>query len=84
MYRMVLGMLILLGGVSATAAEPYFIIDYTKVDTHQYCVFNGQIYTRGIRIKTDTGTYTCRVPDTKQQGQSDAGKEVLSWVREVQ
>ena len=83
MNRMVIGMLMLLSSASAVAVEPYFVIDYTKVDSHQYCVFNGQIYTRGIRIKTDTGTYTCRVPDTKTSGPGDADKEVLSWVREA-
>ncbi len=65
------------------AAEPFVIIDYTKIDARQYCVYNGQLYTRGIRIKTDTGTYTCRIADTKVPGQSDANRDMVIWVRET-
>lgn len=83
MKRMALGLLMLLCSAAATAVDPYPVIDFTKVDARQYCVYNGQLYTRGIRIKTDTGTYTCRLTDTKPPGPGDAVRETLSWVREA-
>ncbi len=84
MKNMVIGLLasLLLSG-PVLANDPYLVIDYSKVDSRQYCVFEGKIYTRGIRIKTDTGTYSCRVSDTKQPGQGEATKDLLSWVRET-
>lgn len=83
MNRMAIGLLGLLMSIPLSATEPFVIIDYTKIDARQYCVYNGQLYTRGVRIKTDTGTYTCRFADSKQSGQGDIGKETLSWVRET-
>ena len=65
------------------AVEPYVIIDYTKIDARQYCVYDGKLYTRGIRIKTETGTYTCRVADPKVSGQGDVGRDTVIWVRET-
>lgn len=65
------------------ANEPCAVIDFSKVDAKQYCVFDGKLYSRGIRIKTDTGTYTCRIAETKLPGQADASRELLSWVRET-
>jgi len=85
MNKTVIGLLapLMLSG-PALAIEPYnyVIIDYSKVDAHQYCLYQGQIYTRGVRIKTDTGTYSCRLPDTKQSGQEEE-KNLLSWVLET-
>jgi hypothetical protein len=85
MNRLAIGLLgSLLMSAHLHATEPFVIIDYTKIDARQYCVYNGQLYTRGIRIKTDTGTYTCRVAtDSKVPGQSDAGRDMVIWVRET-
>lgn len=82
MTKMVVALLLALTTIPLFASEPYVILDLGKIDARQYCVYNGQLYTRGIRIKTDTGTYTCRFADSKQGGQGDA-KETLSWVRET-
>ena len=79
MIKMALGLLAIVMSGPLLANEPYVVIDYSKVDARQYCVFEGKLYTRGIRIKTDTGTYTCRVADSK----GDVTKELLSWVRET-
>lgn len=74
---------VLLLSAPLQANEPCAVIDFSKVDAKQYCVFDGKLYSRGIRIKTDTGTYTCRVAESKQLGESAVSRELLSWVRET-
>ena len=84
MNKLALGLLgSLLMSAHLHATDPLSTFAYPKTDARQYCVYNGQLYTRGIRIKTDTGTYTCRVADTKVPGQSDAGRDMVIWVRET-
>jgi len=65
------------------AAEVYPVIDYSKVDARQYCIFEGKVYTRGIRVRTDTGTYTCRVASNEPGGNKKDNRGLLSWVREA-
>ena len=83
MNKMAIVLLLSLMSGPIAASEPYVILDLSKVDARQYCIYNGQLYTRGVRIKTDTGTYSCRVANSEQAGQGDTSKETLSWVRET-
>jgi hypothetical protein len=85
--KLFLGLLILLYSAYGFADDArskmrtLLIHDTSNVDSTQYCIYDGKLYTRGIEIETDTGTYACMLPDLHADKRLRVNINTLTWIK---